>query len=218
MIHDTSKNMAKKAKRSPQESAHTPKPIPYIGLTQTCAQIRAEFRPMWLSSHQIHLECMATYVKAFFPVRVPNVVSFESDALGPASLRVWIRKHDHEIDYPQDATQLFKFKARLPDCVVTWHSLAYERYQQDLNRIINYNSTVWRKSLSGRSMISQVRLGFQETVVMKVVVKERHSEPWTKNGFHKVIASEFDSFKERFGWDREAVDARVVVDFSVDYS
>jgi hypothetical protein len=199
---------------SPQESAHAPKPIPYIGLTQTCAQIRAEFRPMWLSSHQIPLECMATYVKAFFPVRLPSAASFEPDTLGPASLRVWIREHGRD-----DATQLFKFKARFPDCVVTLHSLAYEdKYLQDMNRIINYSSTLWRKSLSGRSRISQVRLGLWETVYMNVVVKEIHSEPWMKKLTYEATASELDSFKKRFGWDREAVDVQVKIHISVDYS
>ena len=198
-----------------QKPVHRFKPIPYIGLTQTCTQIRAEFRPMWLSSHQIPLERMATYVKAFFPVRLPGAVSFEPDALGPARLRIWIREQTF---YPHDATQLFKFKARFPDCVVTWHSLAYQdRYLQDLNRIISYNSTLWLKSLSGRSRISQVRLGVKEPVFMNVVVKETHSEPWMKKSFHAVTASEFDWFKKRFGWDREAVDG-VEIRFSVDSS
>jgi hypothetical protein len=158
---------------------------------------------MWLSSHQISLECMATYVQAFFPVRLPNAVSFEPDTLGPASLRVWIRKHNHRDDYPRDATQLFRFKARFPGCVVTWHSLAYEdKYLQDLDRIIKFDSTEWQQSLSDRSRISQVRLGFdmvKEVVFLDVVVKERHSEPWMKKSFHQVTDSEFDSFKKRFG-------------------
>ena len=225
MIHQKKKKRAKNTKNlSPQESAHAPKPIPYIGLTQTCAQIRGEFCPMWLSSHQIPLECMATYIKAFFPVRLPGAKSFEPDALGPASLRVWITEPDVEMEFPHDATQLFKFKARFPDCIITWRSLPYEeRYPQELNNIINYNDTVWLKPLSGRSTISQVRLDLHETVTMNVVVKEAHSEPWMKTSSHWATDSEFDLVKKRFGldqdhgWDRDAVDG-VEINFSVDYS
>lgn len=167
---------------------------------------------------------MATYIKAFFPVRLPSAKSFEPDALGPAGLRVWIREKDLEMDFPHDATQLFKFKARFPDCVVTWRSLPYEeRYLQDLNRIINYNSTVWRKSLSGRPTISQVRFGLQDMLTMNVVVKETHSEPWMKKPFREMTASEFDLVKKRFGWDQNFgwdwdADDRVAIRFSVDYS
>ena len=89
---------------------------------------------------------MASYTKAFFPVRLPKAVSFVPDALGPARLRVWIRKFgpDYPVytGYVRDMTQLLKFKARFPECVVTTHSLAYkDKYLQDLNRIINYGAS-----------------------------------------------------------------------------
>lgn len=225
MIHHKKKKRAKNTKNlSPQESAHARKPIPYIGLTQTCAQIRGEFRPMWLSSHQIPLECIATYINAFFPARLPGAKSFEPDALGPASLRVWITEPDVEMEFPHDATQLFKFKARFPDCIITWRSLPREEwYLRGLNTITNYNDTVWLKSLRGRSAISQIRLGLLETVAVNVVVKEAHSEPWMKTSSHWPTDSEYDLVKKRFGldqdhgWDRDAVEG-VVIEFSVDYS
>lgn len=43
------------------------KPLPFIGLTQTCTLIRKEFRLIWLATHRFPTCALNGYLNAFFP-------------------------------------------------------------------------------------------------------------------------------------------------------
>ncbi|OAL48042.1 hypothetical protein IQ07DRAFT_682156 [Pyrenochaeta sp. DS3sAY3a] len=49
----------------------TDEPIPFLGFTQTCTLIRAEFRPQWIAAHRVPLFAVEGYLQAFYP-EVPN--------------------------------------------------------------------------------------------------------------------------------------------------
>ena len=192
---------------STESSTLEPIPIPHLGLTQTCMQIRAEFRPMWLSTHRIPLNFMNSYLKAFFPARVPKVTRFNPHALAASALRIWVREDDLGTFLNGcDMTRLFKHKARFPDCAITCQSLhsTEDSTLRDLERLINHDNPVWRRLVTvGR--ISQVRLSLNgtSTVVLYIVMKERFAEPWMKanstrppdqlNGFLRQLGFELDN-------------------------
>lgn len=184
-------------------------------------QIRAEFRPMWLSTHRIPFNFTDSYFKAFFVARAPKVTRSNIFGLKNSSLRIWVRKDDlGTIWNGCETTRLFKHKARFPSCAIECQSLpelVEERTLRQLERLINHDFPVWREAIT-TGKFSQIRLSLQmdkHTPVMHIVVKERFSEPWMKviskrpppgvmEGFLKQFALETDD-----GWE-----ARVSVDYS----
>ncbi|KAF2623746.1 hypothetical protein BU25DRAFT_173782 [Macroventuria anomochaeta] len=231
MLHKRPKKVCKLAVyHSSRKSTNLPaaerKPVPYLALTQTCMQIRAEFRPMWLSMHRVPLNFMDTYFKAFFPARIPPTLArFKPHVLTSSSLRIWVRKDDlGSTANCCDATRLFKHKARFPDCAITCQSLSSteDSILRDLEWLINHKNAAWRKSVIGGS-ISQVRFGLdtdwdtgKKTVAVDMVVKERFAEPWMKIISAAPPKGAMERFLRHFGFELHSRPWKTRV--SVDYS
>jgi hypothetical protein len=166
-------------------SANSPKPIPYMGLAQSCALIRTEFRPMWLSCHRVPLYSFDVYLKAFFPTQKPDrELHGKIPPYGNSggSLRVWIRNAemtDHDIH------KLLKHKMRFMDCAIQFQGQpdVDERILQGLQCIVDNKNSTWIKWLKG-NVIKQVRVGFPEFVGgrpwMRFVIKERYATRWMR--------------------------------------
>jgi len=203
---------------SSNSTAPKRKAIPYLALTQTCAQLRAEFRPMWLTTHRIPLSLVASYLKAFFPARLPKGMQLKPLTLSTPSLRIFIRSEDFNSEHFCDVTRLFKHKARFPGSVITCHSLPYYNYMvlQELDQFINNKNTAWMQSIKGDT-ISQVRLGSytQSTFGVDIVVKERFAEPWMKVTWPQTTHN-IEPFLRGFGIIQSTTMSKVHV--FVDYS
>ena len=197
------------------------KPIPYLTLTQVCLQIRAEFRPMWLSAHRIPFNFTDSYFKAFFVARAPKVTRSNIFGLKTSSLRIWVRKDDLGTVWTGcEVTRLFKHKARFPSCAIECQSLpeiVKEGTLRQLERLINHDASVWRKAITA-SNFSQIRLSLhtdKKTPVMHLVVKERFSEPWMKVISKKPSPEVLGRFLKQFDLDTDAGwEALVSVDYS----
>ncbi|KAF1926484.1 uncharacterized protein M421DRAFT_217452 [Didymella exigua CBS 183.55] len=223
LLHGTPKNTRRRMLRSgnsTEPSATANKPIPYLGLTQVCLQIRAEFRPMWLSTHRVPLNFTESYFKAFFLARVPKVTRYNIFGLNTSSLRIWVRKDDlGTIWNGCMVTRLFKHKARFPTCAIACQSMPQtEEYTlRQLERLINHDDPVWKKAIT-TNKIGQVRLSLQPdktTVAMHIVVKERFAEAWMKVLSEKPPHAVMEGFLRQFGFPADGGwEAQVSVDYS----
>ncbi|KAK3208917.1 hypothetical protein GRF29_69g138603 [Pseudopithomyces chartarum] len=68
-------------------------PIPYLNLIHSCRQIRAEFRPLWMKTHQITLGNAHKYIRTFFPPRPKKDIQYYNVR---GHLKVYIRFDDIE--------------------------------------------------------------------------------------------------------------------------
>jgi hypothetical protein len=188
-------------------------------------QIRAEFRPIWLSTHKVPLSLTDTYFKTFFPLRMPKgLTRFKNDSVAASNLRIWVRKDELGTSYNGcNATRLFKHKARFPTCAITCQSIPQteDRILRDLELLTNHDHSAWRKAvISGR--ISQVRLGLntewntEKHVAMDIVVKERFAEPWMKGISVGPPVPLLEKFLRQFGFETEsrAWKTRISIDYS----
>jgi hypothetical protein len=213
MLHKASKRLSTRRTTTmlPSERKH----IPYLALTQTCMQIRAEFRPMWLSTHRLPLNLTDTYFKAFFPTRTPRTLArFKPQTKTVIDLRIWVRKE--EIDHC-DVTRLFRHKARFPRCTITCQGLPdmKEKTLRELERVMNHSNPVWTEWMSG-NRISQVRLRLarDKTVSLTAVVKEKFAEPWMKVISAKPPKGALEESLKRFGLEDDFWKAEFCVDYS----
>ncbi|KAH7076365.1 hypothetical protein BKA63DRAFT_489702 [Paraphoma chrysanthemicola] len=79
----------------------------FFGLTQTCRQLRAEHRPIWIRSLSVRLYIheIGDFVQHFFPDRVEQPV-------GPALIQISWYERDKE--YPNHLLSWLKFSDRFP--------------------------------------------------------------------------------------------------------
>lgn len=173
---------------------------------------------MWLTTHKIPLSLVTSYLKAFFPARLPKGMQFKPLTLSTHSLRIFIRNQDLNSGHLCDVTRLFKHKARFPGSVITCDSLPYYDHMvlQELDRFINNSNTAWMQSIKG-GRISQVRLGSctKTTFAADIVVKERFAEPWMKVTWPQTT-HHIEPFLRGFGIIPSTTMSKVHV--SVDYS
>lgn len=196
------------------------KAIPYIALTQTCLQIRAEFRPMWLSTHRLPFNLTDSYFKAFYPARTPKTLArFKPLISAAGALRIWVRDSDLGTNWDCcDVTRLFRHKARFPNCTITCAgiSMVNDEVLRDFEKLLNHSDATWMKWV-GKGRISQIRLGLNEDadkVYAIVVVKEKFAEPWMKALPSAPPTRDVMKALGRFGFEGDFWVAR----FSVDYS
>lgn len=157
-----------------------PKPLPFIGLTQTCTLIRTEFRPLWLTTHRFPLHVLNSYFKVFFPP--PLRASQASDQArkriesynNPAgTLRLYINKDSFS---NVDIMPVLKFRVRFPQYTIVPVSadpyvgsglLLYLRF------LINNTNPIWIRNVE-RHLITQVRLQPRNLQLLRIVVKESY--------------------------------------------
>jgi hypothetical protein len=190
--HTYAKPAKRRSKRLPltpdQEDRRPPlQPLPYIGLSQSCTQIRTEFRPLWLSTHRFPLSVVPSYIQVFFPTplqpsRTTDVVRKRiagyADPVG--SLRIWVTK-ESLIDI--DIRQLLRHLIRFPVFTFTLAPLNVDPgIVAQIELLLNNKSKKWTNMLS-RNAITQVRLRKESPRYNKplhVVVKELYAEDWMR--------------------------------------
>ncbi|KAL5117121.1 hypothetical protein ACEQ8H_004946 [Pleosporales sp. CAS-2024a] len=167
-------------------SKSNPVSIPHIGLTQACSQIRSEFRPAWLSTHQIPLHAVHRYIKAFYPrldddmpKEIRERLTAQSSPCGP--LRVTY--HHTEPTHPglgdMNIMGLLRHVAHNPTFTVTVTSTLDKPFgiAASIQTIISNKSKKWIKAIKA-GKISQVLLRLSEgECCMRIVYKVLHA-PW----------------------------------------
>jgi hypothetical protein len=86
------------------------RPWQSFGLTQTCKQLRAEYRPLWIRELSIRLvpTTIALFMAAFLPV------SAQQDQ-GPKLVQIsWCQGRDNLLKECRDLTSLLQLRARFP--------------------------------------------------------------------------------------------------------
>ncbi|KAF2035197.1 hypothetical protein EK21DRAFT_96967 [Setomelanomma holmii] len=196
--------------------------IPWIGLTQACSLLRAEFRPAWLSTHKVPLCAMDGYLKAFFPTIDPYVSiearkRFESYSSTSASFCVWVRKEEL---FDADIVKLLKHMIRFPDIAVTCHAFptVNEVTLNAIQALLSNKNATWIKWIKNNT-ISQVRLMMRRCAdadsPVRIVVKERYAPQWmrpTLNADTRIP----DGYVESLGLGEVAKGRKIA--FGVDYA
>jgi hypothetical protein len=156
------------------------KVIPFLGLTQSCALIRTEFRPMWLSTNRVPFCALTNYLKVFYPPTPTDpearkrFKSFQGQPAG--NLRIWVRKTELE---DTDILRLLKHRQRFPglNLQFTAQDTIPNGKLSPLSLLIDNDNPKWTKWIKG-SIITQVRLMWSASV--RIVIKERYAPDWMK--------------------------------------
>jgi hypothetical protein len=220
------KKRSKRLKSTPsleEEDRRPPlKPLPYIGLTQVCTQIRHEFRPLWLSTHRFPLYVLDKYLKAFFPAplrlsqtneEVKKRIANYIDPKGKLEIRV---NRPGLID--MDIRSLLKFQARFPRYELVpsnaTPNLVSEETMASLTILMTNATALWTKYLQG-NITTQVRIradSARNENELHIVIKEHCAPEWMKRNVHPRAIPE--GYLASLGLDDLSWD----VNFGVDYS
>ena len=182
-----------------------------MGLAQSCALIRSEFRPMWLSCHRVPLCSLNVYLKAFFPSQNGKITPYGTSG---GALRIWIRNPEMT---NCDILDLLKHKMRFPDCAIQLQGQpdVNERILQALQSMVDNKNFTWNKWLKG-NVIKQVRVNRHAGLTwMRFVIKERYAAPWMRETCVQN-ALRVETATKDIGLDD--VDKTFRVSFGVDYS
>ncbi|KAF2824257.1 hypothetical protein CC86DRAFT_354162 [Ophiobolus disseminans] len=169
-------------------SKDSPRPIPYIGLTQSCSLLRSEFRPDWLCAHKIPLCAIDGYLKVFFPRPDPRASPearkrFQTQFHPSGSLRVWVRKSEMS---NVDITKVMKHVSRFPN--YSFFFASYVDIRPSLlaavEALVKNKNPTWTKWIKNNT-ISQIRLMIggpagNTLPYIRVVIKERHAPQWMR--------------------------------------
>lgn len=131
----------------------TEEPIPFLGFTQTCTLIRAEFRPQWLATHRVPLFAVQGYLQAFYPeLPIPAPCGLQERMkayVNPnATLRISIGPQNlaglnlapllkHALRYPDMTIEVMK-PARLK---IPHHDVRH--VAKHLPRMLDYRDPLW---------------------------------------------------------------------------
>jgi hypothetical protein len=161
--------------------------LPYMALTHTCRKIRLDFRPMWLSAHQIPFEVMLSYLRAFFPCyspkkrrSAPQNSSFAVAETG--RLRVWARMG--RIDF-RNFMRLLRHRVQYPKHTITCHAITSTDSSalQWLEQIINNTNPVWMQWIRANKM-HRVEIGgnsyesWSASKTLHISMKHPYAESW----------------------------------------
>jgi hypothetical protein len=205
---------------SPTSTSTSPgKLLPHIGLIQACSINRSEFRPIWLSTHNIPLSALDTYFKAFYPridrTNAPSTKQLlKSQTSASGSLRVWIRSS--ELD-DIDIIKLLKHAIRFRKSTISIHSLPNvdAAMLSSIEVLVSNKTDRWVSGIQDHK-ISRVLLYARFNIrICKIAVKEKFALPWMKpylGGCNPVTKE----YLESLGLD--AVAKVWQVRFGVDYS
>lgn len=207
---------------SPGDEYHrpAPKPLPFIGLTQTCTIIRTEFRPLWLTTHRFPLLALNSYFKVFFPSplrasqtndQVRKRIESYNNPVG--TLRLWINKDSFE---NVDIMPIFKFRVRYPEYtieLVSGHPEITPDRLEYLSALINNANPIWIRNVK-RHVITQVRLQRQDGIdTFRTVIKQSHAPHWISPS-RKLVKGEWKEYVMSLGLDEKMW----YFDLGIDYS
>ncbi|KAH7382579.1 hypothetical protein DE146DRAFT_232264 [Phaeosphaeria sp. MPI-PUGE-AT-0046c] len=194
--------------------------LPHMGLTQANSQIRSEFRPAWLSTHNIPLFALPKYLKAFFPIiksrTSPQVRKrLESQFSPSGSLRLWLRKSEL-VDV--DIISILRHAARFPETTLivagSLFSIPPDKVAS-IQALVSNKTDEWINSV-GKNKITQVRViaKDRQDQWLHIVVKERFALEWMKPALMKEVDS--PEYLESLGLRDMAETWRIT--FGVEYS
>jgi hypothetical protein len=161
--------------------------LPYMALTHTCCKIRLDFRPMWLSIHQIPFEVMPSYLRAFFPHYSPRKrrsarpkSSFAVAKTG--RLRVWARVG--KINF-RNFIRLLRHRVQYPKHTIKCHTSTSTDSSalQWLEQIINNTNPVWMQWIKANK-IQKVEVGgnsygsWSASKTLHISIKPSYEESW----------------------------------------
>ncbi|EUC27333.1 hypothetical protein COCCADRAFT_111991 [Bipolaris zeicola 26-R-13] len=166
------------------------KPLPFIGLTQTCTLIRMELRPLWLSTHRFPLFALDGYFKSFFPP--PLRANQASDEIRQrvaryhhpgGTLRIWVNI-DSLVGI--DILPAIKFHLRFPMYtfdLVSGHPRVTAEDRSAVSKFIHNPNATWTRCIK-QHIITQVRLQIMDRTpgmeFVRIVVKENQAPDWMK--------------------------------------
>ena len=199
------------------------KPLPFIGLTQTCTLIRMEFRPLWLSTHHFPLFALCGYFKAFFPPPLRANQASEEIRQRVAryhhpggTLRIWLNI-DSLADI--DILPVVKFHLRFPMYtfdLVSGHPKVTAEVRSSISTLIYNPNATWIQYIK-QHIITQVRLQIMDRMpgmeIVRIVLKESHVPGWMKAtwGHNDNHATEYTTSLGLEGLNR-------AIRFGADYS
>lgn len=176
-------------RRRPSNSKKDLRIIPYLGLVQSCVQIRAEFRAWWLSALKIPLCALNRYLSVFLPRPLKkNKTLFEAYGNASGTLRIFLRRDELEC---RDILRLIKYKVQCPNYTIAFKSMfgVSSDQVQGLDQLVNNRHPVWLRWVRA-NVISQVRIQLNETTyeprTVTLVLKERFAPAWMKQAFRQI--------------------------------
>jgi hypothetical protein len=195
----TRSSVRPKRRKLPESETHlkTERSIfPFLGLTQTCTDIRSEFRGWWMESHCIPLCELERYISVFLPI-LPKKDRKRHESYFKTTGRVTIRVRNDELE-DVDILRLLKLKARLPNYTVLFRHLANvdESVIFGLLQFVCHANPKWLRWIRA-NVITQVRLCKS---VVHIVVREQWAQDWMKPCTKSNQASA--AFRTAFGLDR----------------
>lgn len=119
--------------------------IPYMGLVQSCRQIRTEFYSSWLETHRIPLGNTSRYLKTFFPARPRSDVEYHSSR---SRLRIYVCQGEL---HNRDLYPLIKHARQFPNrgvTVISDPTLDYPR-MLDLMHLFRNRNPEWSRWIQG---------------------------------------------------------------------
>jgi hypothetical protein len=161
--------------------------LPYMALTHTCCKIRSDFRPMWLSTHQIPFEVMPSYLRAFFPRYSPrkrrSARQKSSFAVAKTGrLRVWARVG--KINF-RNFMRLLRHRVQYLKHTITCHTITstHSSALQWLEQIINNTNPVLMQWIKANK-IQKVEIGgnsygsWSASKTLHISMKPSYEESW----------------------------------------
>lgn len=175
---------SRKASQLPEKTHHN-QPIPFLGLVQSCRQIRKEFRTWWMSAHQIPVDefRVRRYLSTFFPVAglARKILKASNSCPHPAgSLRVLLAGSSLS---SVELIPLMQHKHRYPEFVISFESSvpAYAPAVKIITDLVNNNHPKWRRWLQAKA-ISQFRYRYCGVYrpACYLVIKSDFAEDWMR--------------------------------------
>jgi hypothetical protein len=168
------------------------KPYPFIGLVNSCSQIRLEFRKLWMTGHRVGMANLEEHLSIFFPD--PARPSKNSSNFNPAGqLKIHVKGSDFKVSKHIQILRVLKLKARFPDFDFTFVEMCSDAPGVAvLNALINNKHPGWLRWIRGRAL-SRVRLEKYHDARghISIVVNEKYAPPWMKSTLNQRVSTEY---------------------------
>lgn len=164
-------------------------PIPFMGFTQTCSQIRWEFYSSWLSQARIPLSSVDTFLPTFFPHSSRRTTGGQ---LWKGVKRIRILLRPFEISQ-RNITNLVKLRNRLPNVVFEPVQVDYTQadFKSDMSRFLNNQHPRWLQWLRNHT-ISSIHLNLHDVIRIRIVIKDKQAPAWMRAPVFSVPPSRKD--------------------------
>jgi hypothetical protein len=113
--------------------------VPFLSLTQSCRQIRTEFRTWWLEQLTVSMHNIHAYLRAFFAIlQVPSVILNQAVQVNTTSIRI------NAAACNADLVPLLKMRALQPNIsiFVDWDS-DYAHCSEPWSAMFNNENSTW---------------------------------------------------------------------------